>query len=196
MLIAFNKPFRVLTQFTDRDQAARQTLANFGLPPAVYAAGRLDYDSEGLLLLTDDGRLAAHLTQPRCHQAKIYWLHIEGEPSLRQLEQLAHGVVLNDGLTAPAAVRAIAPPPLWPRHPPIRVRRSVPDSWLEIAVTEGRNRQIRRMTASVGLPTLRLIRVAIGPYRLGTLQPGQWRVVTAQHRLARSRRTGAKRHRD
>lgn len=177
MLIAFNKPFRVLTQFTDRHEPARTTLADFAFPPNVYAAGRLDFDSEGLLLLTDDSKLATQLTQPRGQHAKIYWSQVEGQASKAQLEQLSQGVILNDGLTLPAGVRAINPPRVWPRTPPIRERRSIPDSWLEITLTEGRNRQVRRMTASVGLPTLRLIRVAIGPYSVDSLLPGQWRVI-------------------
>ena len=177
MLIAFNKPFRVLTQFTDRHEPARTTLAEFALPPDVYAAGRLDFDSEGLLLLTDDGKLAKQLTQPRGQHTKVYWSHVEGQPTQAQLEQLSQGVILNDGPTLPAGVRAISPPRVWPRTPPIRERRSIPDSWLEITLTEGRNRQVRRMTASVGLPTLRLIRVAIGPYGVDSLLPGQWRVI-------------------
>jgi 23S rRNA pseudouridine2457 synthase len=175
MLIAFNKPFNVLCQFTDRSEPPRLTLAGFGLPPRVYAAGRLDYDSEGLLLLTDDGALAARLTSPRHKQAKTYWVQVEGEPGEQQLAQLRRGVVLNDGPTLPAGVELLqAAPVLWPRDPPVRQRKTVPDAWLAITLREGRNRQVRRMTASVGLPTLRLVRAAIAGYQLGGLQPGEW----------------------
>ncbi len=182
MLIAFNKPYGVLCQFTDRSPLAdgvrpRRTLAEFGLPPGVYPAGRLDSDSEGLLLLTDDGALAHRLTDPRHKAPKTYWVQVEGAPTDAQLEALSHGVVLNDGPTRPARARAIAPPPLWPRDPPVRMRKTVPDAWLELVLREGRNRQVRRMTAAVGLPTLRLVRVAIGPHCLGGLQPGRWHVV-------------------
>lgn len=175
MLIAFNKPFNVLCQFTDRSVPPRPTLAGFGLPPRVYAAGRLDHDSEGLLLLTDDGGLAHRLTDPRHKADKTYWVQVEGVPQEAQLQQLRQGVVLNDGPTLPARIEAIAAPALWPRDPPVRFRRTVPDSWLAVTIREGRNRQVRRMTAAVGLPTLRLVRVAMGPYRLDDLQPGQWR---------------------
>ncbi|QOW19518.1 pseudouridine synthase [Lysobacter ciconiae] len=176
MLIAFNKPFQVLCQFTDStgDGPARATLAGFGLPAEVYPAGRLDYDSEGLLLLTDDGRLAHRLTDPRHKAPKTYWVQVEGVPAEEQLAALRSGVVLKDGLTLPAQARSIPPPSLWPRHPPVRFRKTVADAWLELQIREGRNRQVRRMTAAVGLPTLRLIRVAIGPHRLGPLAPGQW----------------------
>jgi len=175
MLIAFNKPYGVLCQFTDRSTPARPTLAGFGLPPQVYAAGRLDFDSEGLLLLTDDGGLAHRLTDPRHKQPKTYWVQVEGEPRDEQLAALRAGVVLNDGQTQPAQAARIDAPALWPRDPPVRFRRNVPDAWLELTISEGRNRQVRRMTAAVGLPTLRLVRVAIGPHRLDELAPGQWR---------------------
>lgn len=176
MLIAFNKPFNVLCQFTDRSTPPRATLAGFGLPADVYAAGRLDYDSEGLLLLTDDGRLANRLTDPKHKQPKTYWVMVEGTPAAEQLQALRDGVVLNDGPTRPAQVRLLHPAPqLWPRNPPVRYRKNVPDAWLEITISEGRNRQVRRMTAAVGLPTLRLVRVAIGAHRLDGLAPGQWR---------------------
>ena len=175
MLIAFNKPFGVLSQFTDRSTPPKPTLAGFGLPAGVYAAGRLDHDSEGLLLLTDDGGLAHRLTDPRHKQPKTYWVQVEGDPRDDQLEALRRGVVLNDGPTLPASAECIAAPALWPRDPPVRFRRTVPDAWLELTISEGRNRQVRRMTAAVGLPTLRLVRVAIGPHRLGDLGPGQWR---------------------
>ena len=185
MLIAFNKPYGVLCQFTDRSVPPRPTLAAFGLPPGVYAAGRLDHDSEGLLLLTDDGALAHRLTDPRHKQPKTYWVQVEGDPRPEQLQALREGVELNDGPTRPAKVRRLeTAPALWPRDPPVRYRKTVPDAWLEITLGEGRNRQVRRMTAAVGLPTLRLVRVAIGGYRLegggddaGWLPPGQWRAL-------------------
>ena len=175
MLIALNKPYGVLCQFTDRSTPPRRTLAEFGLPPDVYAAGRLDHDSEGLLLLTDDGALAHRLTDPRHKEPKTYWVQVEGDPSDAQVEALRRGVELNDGPTRPAKARRIDTPALWPRDPPVRFRKTVPDAWLEIVISEGRNRQVRRMTAAVGLPTLRLVRVAIGPHRLDGLAPGQWR---------------------
>lgn len=178
MLIAFNKPYGVLSQFTDRSSPPRPTLAGFGLPPDVYPAGRLDHDSEGLLLLTDDGGLAHRLTDPRHKQPKTYWVQVEGEPQAAQLDALRDGVMLNDGPTRRADARRIDAPALWPRDPPVRFRRTVPDAWIELRIGEGRNRQVRRMTAAVGLPTLRLVRVAIGPYRLDDLAPGQWRVAT------------------
>ena len=178
MLIAFNKPFNVLCQFTDRSQPPRATLAGFGLPPNVYAAGRLDYDSEGLLLLTDDGNLAHRLTDPRHKQPKTYWVQVEGVPTDDKLQALRDGVQLNDGPTLPARVELMtAAPALWERDPPVRFRKTVPDSWLAITLREGRNRQVRRMTAAVGLPTLRLVRAVMGPYALEGLQPGQWRQV-------------------
>ena len=175
MLIAFNKPYGVLCQFTDRSIPPRPTLAGFGLPPAVYAAGRLDHDSEGLLLLTDDGALAHRLTDPRHKQPKTYWVQVEGEPDEAQLAVLRSGVQLRDGPTRPAQVERIDLPALWPRDPPVRFRKTVPDAWLQLEIGEGRNRQVRRMTAAVGLPTLRLVRVAIGGHRLDGLLPGQWR---------------------
>ena len=174
MLIAFNKPFGVLCQFTDRSNLPRPTLAGYGLPPDVYAAGRLDHDSEGLLLLTDDGALSHRLTDPRHKQPKTYWVQVEGEPAPAQLAALRAGVDLNDGPTLPAQAQRIEPPALWPREPPVRFRKTVPDAWLELTIREGRNRQVRRMTAAVGLPTLRLVRIAVGPHRLGALAPGQW----------------------
>ncbi|WP_024868368.1 pseudouridine synthase [Pseudoxanthomonas suwonensis] len=186
MLIAFNKPYGVLCQFTDRSVPPRPTLAGFGLPAGVYAAGRLDHDSEGLLLLTDDGGLAHRLTDPRHKLPKTYWVQVEGDPRPEQLQALREGVVLNDGPTRPAKVRRLDPAPqLWPRDPPVRYRKTVPDAWLELVISEGRNRQVRRMTAAVGLPTLRLVRVAIGRHRLalgqgadaGWLPPGSWRQV-------------------
>ena len=175
MLIAFNKPYGVLCQFTDRSVPPRPTLAGFGLPAGVYPAGRLDFDSEGLLLLTDDGALAHRLTDPRHKQPKTYWAQVEGEPTQAQLAALRTGVALNDGPTRPAGARCIDAPLLWPRDPPVRFRKTVPDAWLELDLREGRNRQVRRMTAAVGLPTLRLVRVAVGPWRVDGLAPGAWR---------------------
>lgn len=175
MLIAFNKPYGVLSQFTDRSMPARRTLAGFGLPASVYPAGRLDFDSEGLLLLTDDGVLAHRLTDPAHKQPKTYRVQVEGEPLAAQVEALENGVLLKDGMTLPATARRIEAPALWPRDPPVRFRKSVPDAWLELTIREGRNRQVRRMTAAVGLPTLRLVRVAAGGFRLDDLPPGMWR---------------------
>lgn len=179
MLIAFNKPYGVLCQFRDASMPPRPTLAGFGLPPGVYPAGRLDADSEGLLLLTDDGRLAHRLTDPRHKQPKTYWVQVEGTPSEDQLRQLRNGIVLRDGPTRPARVRRLPPPALWPRDPPVRFRKTVADAWLELVIREGRNRQVRRMTAAVGLPTLRLVRVGIAGYGLAGLLPGQWRRLDA-----------------
>lgn len=176
MLILFNKPFGVLSQFTDeRSGVPRRTLSEFIDLPGVYPAGRLDFDSEGLLILTDDGRLQARIADPRFRQAKSYLVQVEGEPDEASLDSLRRGVVLKDGLTAPAEVERIAEPPLWPRDPPIRVRKSIPDSWLSLTIREGRNRQVRRMTAAVGHPTLRLVRWSIGEWTLDGLAPGEWR---------------------
>jgi 23S rRNA pseudouridine2457 synthase len=177
MLIALNKPFNVLCQFTDRSTPPRRTLADFVSTPDVYPAGRLDYDSEGLLLLTDEGALVKRLTDPKYKTRKTYTVQVEGEPGDEHLMQLRRGVMLNDGTTLPAQARRIdAPSWLWPRDPPVRFRKMVPDSWIELTIHEGRNRQVRRMTAAVGLPTLRLIRTRIGDIDLGTLQPGETRI--------------------
>jgi len=180
MLIVFNKPYGVLCQFTDRGMPSRPTLAGFGLPPGVYPAGRLDFDSEGLLLLTDDGVLAHRLTDPGHKQPKTYQVQVEGVPTELQLATLRSGLMLNDGPTRPAQARCIELPALWPREPAVRFRKTIPDAWLELTISEGRNRQLRRMTAAVGLPTLRLVRIAVGPWRLGSLAPGQWRVAEMQ----------------
>lgn len=173
-LILFNKPYGVLSQFTP--EGRWRGLKDFIAIPDVYVAGRLDADSEGLLLLTNDGRLQARISDPRFKMEKTYWVQVEGVPDEAALQALRAGVQLKDGLTLPARVRLLAPPPeVWQREPPIRTRQAIPTAWIELVIREGRNRQVRRMTAAVGLPTLRLIRVAIGPYRLDDLAPGSWR---------------------
>ena len=176
MLIALNKPFGVLCQFTDAK--GRPTLADFISQKDVYAAGRLDQDSEGLLLLTDDGRLAHRLTDPRHKQPKTYLVQVDGEIDDAALRALSRGVALNDGPTLPAtAVHATEPEWLWPRDPPVRFRKAIPTSWLSLSLSEGRNRQVRRMTAAVGFPTLRLIRARIGDHALDGLAPGHCRII-------------------
>ena len=179
-LILFNKPYGVLSQFTDGSATARTTLSQFIDVPGVYPAGRLDRDSEGLLLLCDDGRLQVRIADPRFKMAKSYLVQVEGEPPETALTQLRAGVRLKDGPTRPAEAERIASPQLWPRDPPIRVRQSVPDSWLRITIREGRNRQVRRMTAAVGHPTLRLVRWSIGEWTVAGLAPGEWREVGVQ----------------
>jgi 23S rRNA pseudouridine2457 synthase len=181
-LILFNKPYDVLSQFTDKgvEGSTRRTLSEFIEVPGVYAAGRLDRDSEGLMVLTDDGRLQARITSPRTQTPKTYWAQVEGTPTEEQLQALCKGVTLKDGPTRPAKVRLMEEPEgLWPRTPPVRYRKSVPDAWLELTITEGRNRQVRRMTAAVGLPTLRLIRARVGKWSLDGLAPGNWRDASA-----------------
>ncbi|MEM8656205.1 MAG: rRNA large subunit pseudouridine synthase E [Pseudomonadota bacterium] len=175
--ILFNKPFGVLSQFTDKgtEGSPRPTLSNFIDLPGVYAAGRLDRDSEGLMVLTSDGKLQAKIAHPKYKAPKTYWAQVEGTITDDALAQLRKGVTLKDGVTKPAKARAIAAPEIWERDPPIRFRKSVPDSWVELTLTEGRNRQVRRMTAHVGFPTLRLVRVQIGDWTLGDLRPGAWR---------------------
>jgi len=174
-LILFNKPFQVMCQFTD--DTGRATLADFINVPDVYAAGRLDYDSEGLLLLTNAGWLQHRIADPKHKLPKTYLVQIERIPTAQAIKQLAKGVMLNDGMTRPAKVELIDEPAIWPRVPPIRERKSIPTAWLRMTITEGRNRQVRRMTAAAGHPTLRLIRERIGPWELGTLAPGEWNEV-------------------
>lgn len=172
-LILLNKPFNVLSQFSGGEPG--ETLADFVKVPEVYPAGRLDKDSEGLLLLTDDGRLQAEISSPRFKLPKTYLVQVEGIPIEEALKKLRNGVTLNDGPTRPAEAKLIDPPELWERTPPVRFRKSVPDSWISLTITEGRNRQVRRMTAAVGFPTLRLVRWQIGNWTVDGLAPGQWR---------------------
>ena len=174
-LILLNKPFGVLSQFTGGKEGADDTLAHLVDAPGVYPAGRLDKDSEGLLLLTDDGRLQARIAEPRHKMPKTYLAQVEGEVGAEALDRLAQGVELKDGKTRPARARKIDPPPVWERDPPVRYRKSVPDSWIALEITEGKNRQVRRMTAAVGLPTLRLVRWRIGDWSVDGLAPGEWR---------------------
>lgn len=183
-LILLNKPHQVLSQF--RDNEGRPTLADFVRHKNVYPAGRLDYDSEGLLLLTDDGKLQARISRPSAGLTKMYWAQVEGTPAPAQLRELETGVTLKDGPAAAKFAKSIVEPDsLWQRDPPIRYRKSVPDSWIELGISEGRNRQVRRMTAAVGLPTLRLIRYSIGPWNLDGLQPGCSREIDNDEAWAR-----------
>jgi len=172
-VILFNKPFQVLSQFTD--EQGRATLADYLSAPGFRAAGRLDYDSEGLLLLTDDGVLQQHIANPRHKRWKTYQVQVEGLVTDEALAQLRSGVELKDGRSLPARAKRIPPPQIWPRSPPVRERKSVPDTWLELSIREGRNRQVRRMTAAVGYPTLRLVRIRVGDWSLQGLQPGEHR---------------------
>ncbi|SFP96495.1 23S rRNA pseudouridine2457 synthase [Roseivivax halotolerans] len=178
-VVLFNKPYNCLSQFTDKgsEGSPRATLSDFIDLPGVYPAGRLDKDSEGLLVLTDDGALQARIASPKFKREKSYLVQVEGTPGAEALEALRVGVALKDGPTRPAAAREIGAPDLWPRDPPVRFRKSVPDAWLEITITEGRNRQVRRMCAAVGLPCLRLVRWRIGDWTLDGLAPGEWREV-------------------
>lgn len=189
-LLLFNKPYGVLSQFTTQED--KPTLAEFIKIPRVYPAGRLDHDSEGLLLLTDDGDLQHHISHPAHKQPKTYWVQVEGAPNSYALTQLRQGVALNDGITQPAEVRLIPTPRLWERNPPIRSRTNIPTQWMEITISEGKNRQVRRMTAAVGHPTLRLVRVKIGPWTLEGIEPGTYKIeqVNAPKAPAGARRPG------
>lgn len=177
VVILFNKPFGVLSQFTDKgtEGSPRPTLSNYIDLPNVYAAGRLDRDSEGLMVLTDNGKLQAKITHPENKMAKTYWVQVEGIPTEKDLDQLRSGVTLKDGKTLPSVIHKITQPNgLWEREPPVRYRKTIPDTWLSITISEGRNRQVRRMTAAIGNPTLRLVRAQIGDWKLGDLPLGQW----------------------
>ncbi|MFK7976805.1 MAG: pseudouridine synthase [Halioglobus sp.] len=191
-IILFNKPYNVLSQFTD-DQG-RETLADYLQAPGFRAAGRLDYDSEGLLVLTDDGRLQQHIANPENGRWKHYMVQVEGTVSNEAIVALAAGITLKDGPTLPARASAVEPPRVWPRNPPIRVRKSIPDSWLSLSIREGRNRQVKRMTAAVGFPTLRLIRVGVGDWELEPLLPGEHRLleVAAPPRIPSNGRKGSR----
>ena len=180
MIILFNKPFNVLSQFTDNSNYAneRQTLSNFIDIKKVYSAGRLDLDSEGLVILTDDGRLQSKISSPKFKVEKTYMVQVEGIPKEKDLRALRGGLELKDGLTKPAEVETIQEPTwLWDRNPPIRVRKSIPDSWIKLTIKEGKNRQVRRMTANIGFPALRLIRTSIGEWKLGDLKPGDYKIL-------------------
>ena len=176
-VILFNKPFGVLSQFTDaRSPSPRPTLSAYIDVPNVYPAGRLDRDSEGLLVLTDDGKLQARIADPKHKLSKTYLVQVEGAPTDAELQPLRDGVTLKDGPTKPAKIARIAPPDLWDRDPPVRFRKSVPDQWISVTISEGRNRQVRRMTAHIGFPTLRLVRWRVGSWTLDGIDPAQWRL--------------------
>ena len=189
-LILLNKPFGVLSQFTD--QAGRITLADFVDKPDVYPAGRLDRDSEGLILLTNNGALQHQISHPRHKLSKTYWVQVEGEPKPADIDRLTRGVDLKDGAARALNAQIIAEPKLWPRDPPVRFRANVATSWLKLEIDEGRNRQVRRMTASIGYPTLRLVRIAIGDWQLGDLLPGEFREVAAELLIEKIRPTRSK----
>ncbi len=182
-ILLLNKPFMVLCQFTDSE--GRSTLADYVKKPGFYAAGRLDRDSEGLLLLTNNGTVQNRISDPKHKLEKTYWVQVEGTPKESDLEKLRKGITLKDGPTRPAKVRVMHEPDIWPRNPPIRVRVAIPDTWLEIKISEGRNRQIRRMTAAIGYPTLRLVRYAIGEWTVDKLQPGEHHILPAPTELTR-----------
>ena len=192
MLIAFNKPYGVICQFSPSGD--KKTLKDFVDVPNVYPAGRLDTDSEGLLLLTDDGVLQARIADPMRNMHKTYWVQVDGEPTDSDLDPLRQGVNLGDFVAAPAAAMLIAPPiSLWPRDPPVRFRQNIPTAWLEIGITEGKNRQIRRMTAKIGYPTLRLVRISIGSWIMQGIAPGEWRAIDVppdmMQRIKKSKKT-------
>lgn len=196
MLILFNKPYRVMCQFTDenggREGDRRATLADWITTPDVYPAGRLDFESEGLLLLTDDGQLQHGIASPRQKMPKTYWVQVEGTISDKAIQQLREGVELKDGKTRPAEVVSMDPPALWPRQPPVRYREAIPTSWIQLSITEGKNRQVRRMTAAVGFPTLRLVRYGIGEWTLDELAPGESRTIVVNTPATRPRKPVSK----
>ena len=187
-ILLFNKPFQVLTQFTTEDD--KSTLADFITQPGFYAAGRLDYDSEGLLILTDNGPLQSYLANPKFKMEKTYWAQVEGAVTDEAIRRLCEGVELKDGLTRPAKAKVIPDPTLWPRNPPIRERKNIPTSWIELKITEGKNRQVRRMTAAVGFPTLRLVRYAIGEWTIDNLKPAQSKLIEVDITVPEPKKSG------
>ena len=187
-ILLFNKPFQVLTQFTTEDD--KSTLADFITQPGFYAAGRLDYDSEGLLILTDNGPLQNHLANPKFKMEKTYWAQVEGAVTDEAIRRLCEGVELKGGLTRPAKAKVIPDPNLWPRNPPIRERKNIPTSWIELKITEGKNRQVRRMTAAVGFPTLRLVRYAIGEWTIDNLKPAQSKLIEVDITVPEPKKSG------